>query len=61
MDTKIVREILTEDLDMRNVCAKTVLKQLAEEQKQIRVKICQDILVLSSQEMKHGSTNMTQK
>ena len=31
-----VREILTEDLDIRKVCAKMVLKQLTEEQKQRR-------------------------
>jgi hypothetical protein len=31
------REILTEDLDMRMVCAKMVLKELTEEQKRRRV------------------------
>ena len=36
--------ILTEDLDMRKVCAKMVAKELTEEQKQRRVTICQDIL-----------------
>ena len=32
-----VREILTEDLDMRKVCAKMVPKELTEEQNQRRV------------------------
>ena len=32
-----VRKILTEDLDMRKVCAKMVPKELTEEQKQRRV------------------------
>jgi len=39
-----VRKILTEDLDIRKVCAKMVPKELIEEQKQRSVKICQDIL-----------------
>ena len=39
-----VRKILTEDLDMRTVCAKMVPKELTEEQKQRRVTICQDLL-----------------
>ena len=38
------RKILTEDLDMRKVCAKMALKELTEEQKQKRVTICQDLL-----------------
>jgi len=37
MDRETVRKILTEDLDMRNVCAKLVPKELAKEQKQRRV------------------------
>jgi len=37
IDRETVRKILTEDLDMRNVCAKMVLKDLTEEQKQRRV------------------------
>jgi transposase-like protein len=37
IDRETVREILTEDLDMRKVCAKMVLKELTEEQKQRRV------------------------
>ena len=39
-----VRKILTEDLNMRKVCAKMVPKELTEEQKQKRVTICQDLL-----------------
>jgi len=37
IDKETVRKILTEDLDMRNVCAKVVPKELTEEQKQRRV------------------------
>ena len=37
IDRKTVRKILTEDLDMRKVCAKMVPKELTEEQKQRRV------------------------
>ena len=37
MDRETVRKILTEDLDMRQVCAKMVPKELTEEQKQRRV------------------------
>ena len=44
IDIKTVRKILTEDLDMRKVCAKMVPKELTEEQKQRRVTICQDLL-----------------
>jgi len=39
-----VRKILTEDIDMRKVCAEMVPKELTEEQKQRRVTICQDLL-----------------
>jgi predicted transcriptional regulator len=39
-----VRRILTKDLDMIEVCAKMVPKELTEEQKQKRVEICQDLL-----------------
>jgi hypothetical protein len=38
IDRKTVRKILTEDLDMRKVCAKMVPKELDEEQKQRRIK-----------------------
>ena len=34
IDRETVRKILTEDLDMRKVCAKMVPKELTEEQKQ---------------------------
>ena len=37
-------KILTEDLDMRKMCTKTVPKELTEGQKQRRVTICQDPL-----------------
>ena len=37
IDTDTVRKILTEDLDVRKVCAKMVLKELTEEQKKRRV------------------------
>jgi len=37
IDRETVREILTEDLDMRKVCAKMVPKELTEEQKQRRI------------------------
>ena len=43
MDRETVRKTLTEDLDMRKVCAKMVPKELTEEQKQRRVTICQDL------------------
>jgi len=36
IDRETVRNILTEDLDMRKVCAKMVPKELTEEQKQRR-------------------------
>ena len=44
INREIVRKILTEDLGLRKVCAKMVPKKLAEEQKQRRVTICQDLL-----------------
>jgi len=44
IDRETVRKILTEDLDMRKVCAKMVPKELSEEQKQRRITICQDLL-----------------
>jgi len=37
IDRETVRQILTEHLDMRKVCAKIVRKELTEEQKQRRV------------------------
>ena len=44
INRETVRKILTEDLDMRKVCAKMVPKELTEEQKQRRVTIFQDLL-----------------
>ena len=44
IDRETVRKILTEDLDMRKMCAQMVPKELTEEQKQRRVTICQDLL-----------------
>jgi hypothetical protein len=41
---KTVRKIVTEDLDMRKLCAKLVPEELTEDQKQRRVTICQDLL-----------------
>ena len=46
IDTETIRKILTEDLDMRNVCAKMVPKELTEEQKQRRVLATKQITVL---------------
>jgi len=37
IDRETVRKILTEDIEMRKVCAKMVPKELTEEQKQRRV------------------------
>jgi len=37
IDRVTVRKILTEDLDMRKVCAKMIPKELTEKQKQRRV------------------------
>jgi len=39
-----VHQILTQDLDMRNVCAKTVPKNLTPEQKANRRDVCLDLL-----------------
>jgi len=39
VDRETVRKIVTEDLDMRKVCAKMVPKEITEEQKQRRVTI----------------------
>jgi len=43
-DRETVRKILTEDLDMRKVCAKMVPKELIVKQKQRRVTICHNLL-----------------
>ena len=39
-----VWSIITENLEMRKVCAKMVPKLLSEDQKQQRVNVCQDII-----------------
>jgi len=44
INRETLRKILTEDLDMRMVCAKMVPKELTKERKQRRVTICQDLL-----------------
>ena len=44
IDRETVRKILTEDLDMRKVCAKMVPKELTVDQKQRRVTVCPDLL-----------------
>ena len=44
VNRETVKKILTEDLDMRKVCAKMVPKELTEERKQRRVTICQDLI-----------------
>jgi len=44
INRETVRKTLTENLDMRKVCAKIVLKELTKEHKQRRVTICQDLL-----------------
>ena len=44
IDRETVRKILTEDLDMRKVCATMVPNEFTEEQKKRRVTICQDLL-----------------
>ena len=46
IDRETVRKILTEDLDMRKVCAKMVPKELIEEQKERRVLATKEITVL---------------
>ena len=43
-DRETVRKILTEDLDMRKVCAKMVPKKITKEQKQRRVTICKELM-----------------
>jgi len=44
IDKEAVRKLLTEDHDIRKVCAKMVPKELTEDQKQRRVTIYQDLL-----------------
>ena len=44
LNRESVRTILLHDLGMRKVCAKMVPKILSEDQKQIRVKFCEDMV-----------------
>jgi len=44
INRETIRKILTEDLDMRKVCAKMVPQELTEEQKHRRVTISQVLL-----------------
>ena len=62
IDRETVRKILTEDLDMRKVCAKMAPKELTEEQKQKETQFAKTFWkgkmtfwAVSSQVMKHGS------
>jgi len=56
INEETVRNILTEDLDMRKVCAKIVPKELTEDQKQRRVTICQDLLERQDDILRRVST-----
>ena len=44
MNSERVWRIITEDLEMRNICAKMVPRLLNDGQKEQRVQVCQDIL-----------------
>ena len=44
LDRKSVRQILTEELNVRKVCAKMVPKPLSDEQKERRKELCLDLL-----------------
>ena len=64
IDRETIRKVLTEDLDMRKVCAKTSPKNKSKEESQFAKTFRRDKLtfwVMSSQVMKHGSTNTTLK
>jgi len=68
IDRETVRKILTEDLDMRKVCAKMVSKERTEEQKQTVSQFAKTFWrdkmtfwTVSTQVMKYGSTNTTLK
>jgi len=56
IDRETVRKILTEDLDMKKVCAKMVPKELTEEQKERRVTICRDLLERQDDILGHAIT-----
>jgi len=45
-----VRQIVTEDLGKRKICARFVLHALTTEQKQERVVYCQDLLLMGQDE-----------
>jgi hypothetical protein len=67
----IVSEILTEDLGMKRVVAKSVPRLLSQQQKEFCAEVTQDLLETankdpdflkkSQQEMSHGSTAMALK
>ena len=44
LDRESVRRIVTEELQMRKICAKVVPKVLSHEQKQCRKELCTEIL-----------------
>ncbi|UYV61595.1 hypothetical protein LAZ67_1005470 [Cordylochernes scorpioides] len=50
MSTFVVHGIVTEDLQMRKVCAKLVPKLLTQDQKELRVLRCQELLYLIQNE-----------
>ncbi|UYV63349.1 hypothetical protein LAZ67_2003808 [Cordylochernes scorpioides] len=50
MSTFVVHGIVTEDLQMRKVCAKLVLKVLSQDQKELRILRCQELLDLIQNE-----------
>ena len=56
IDRETARKILTEDLDMRKVCAKMVPKELTEKQKQRRTTICQDLSERQDDILDHVAT-----
>ena len=56
IDRTTVRKILTEDLDMRKVCAKMVPKDLTEEHKQRRITICQHLMERQDDILGHVTT-----
>ncbi|UYV72490.1 hypothetical protein LAZ67_9003364 [Cordylochernes scorpioides] len=51
MSTFVVHGIVTEDLQMRKVCAKLVPKVLTQDQKELRVLRCQELLDLIQNEL----------
>ena len=68
IDRERIRKILTEDLDIRKVCAKMVPKEFTEGQRKEESQFAKTFWrgkmtfwAMSSQLMKHGSTNTTLK